>query len=86
MPLSRHYQNVKALAWLNDNHFVGTVERRLVDAVWDGKRQKYVATRNEEWKSVGACYGWSKGAGFFVYTIGDGHIEKIGSIKREEIQ
>ena len=32
-----------------------------------------------------ACYGWSKGAGFFIYTISDGHIEKIGSIDRQSL-
>lgn len=36
-------------------------------------------------KYMVAAYGWSKGAGFYIYTISNGHIEKLGSIKRDEI-
>jgi hypothetical protein len=32
-----------------------------------------------------ACYGCSKGAGYFIYTIVDGHIEKIGTVPRMQL-
>jgi hypothetical protein len=69
MPLYRHYEKVTPLHWQDENHFVGTVDR--------------AHPRLEP--ATYACYGWSKGAGFFIYIISDGHIEKLGSIKREEL-
>lgn len=31
-------------------------------------------------------YGWSKGGSFFVYTIQDGHISKLGTMKRMQLE
>lgn len=32
-----------------------------------------------------AGYGWSKGAGFMLYKIDEGHIEKMGTANRAEL-
>lgn len=66
----RAYGNLRILSWLNENEFVGTIEYLRKD----------ISNREDT-----ACYGWSKGAGFMVYKIDEGHIEKLGVIKRAEL-
>lgn len=40
----------------------------------------------EQYGSTLAMYGWSKGGSFFIYIISEGHIQKIGTLKREFIE
>jgi hypothetical protein len=68
--LFRNFRNVRPLDYIDDNHFVGTVEWHHPHA---DKTRKF------------ACYGWSKGGSFFVYTIENGQIEKLGTVKRFEL-
>lgn len=72
MPLSRHYGNVVAKSWLGTHEFTGVVERNYPD-------------RLTEFYS---CYGWTKTGGrtFFIYKIENGHIQKLGSVKGEEVE
>jgi hypothetical protein len=63
------HHNIKVLHKFNDDEFVGVY----------AKLNSYTGIVHES-----ACYGWSKGTkNFFVYTIGDGHISKIGTCSRE---
>lgn len=68
--LYRNYVNIQVLKWIDDNHFVGTVDYR---------------PSNPDYHSTNACYGWSKGGSFFIYMIEDGHIQKLGTVKRHVV-
>jgi hypothetical protein len=83
--LARHYCNVTPLAWLDEQHFVGTVDWKPTYSQWEERTQRYIAVRREDLDTTLACYGWTKGGNFFVYTISDGHIENLGSVPREEL-
>jgi hypothetical protein len=67
----RNFQNLKILNMIDEDEFVGTIDQHQ-------KGHPY----HETW----ACYGWSKGGSFFVYSIGNGHIEKLGTLKREFVE
>lgn len=70
--LTRNYQYPTVAVWLDENEFVGTIE-------------KWYGTNGKDGISEFACYGWSKGASFFVYTIVEGHIHKVGTVARENL-
>lgn len=65
--------------WLSDNEFIGTRTnvRRFRDPGDGMIHEQEVHT---------AIYGWSKnGKSFMVYTVSEGHIMKIGTIKRDAL-
>lgn len=70
MAIYRNYRNIDVLYWMGDDEFTGTIQ-------WG-----YPNREPQEY----ACYGWSKdGKTFFVYKIKQGHIERLGTLKRQEI-
>ena len=69
MSLSRHYGNVVVDRWIDDNHFVGTVDRNYPNRV----PEHY------------ACYGWTKGGKFIIYKIDEGQIQRLGTVSGIEI-
>lgn len=74
----RNYQ-ITPSTWLNDDEFIGVAT----------KTSRFSTDGGVNWQTqVGhtAVYGWAKpGKNFFIYTIQDGHIMKIGSMKRSEL-
>lgn len=74
MALHRGFDNIQVLEWIDSDHFVGTIEYNYNYRTRDGRA-----------KERRACYGWSKGGSFFIYEIGNGHIEKLGTVKRHEV-
>jgi len=68
--LERYYRLPVPKVWIDEDQFIGTIE--------------YAHPRLTP--STSACYGWTKGAGFFIYSIGSGHITKLGSVPRELIK
>lgn len=71
-------RKIKSLQWINENEFNCVFEYRLRRRGDDG--QIYETVDHE------AGYGWSKGGSFFVYTIGNGHIQKLGTVKRMQVE
>jgi hypothetical protein len=82
MGLYRNYHSIEVLAWIDpefNNHFVGTVKRKA------GYRDAHDNTKIHYRDDTEACYGWSKGGSFFIYTIENGHIHKLGTVKRHVV-
>lgn len=52
----------------------------------DDNSDEFIGQWTHHRYGTSAAYGWSKGAGYYLYTIGNGHIEKIGTVKRELIE
>lgn len=46
---------------------------------------EFVGTIDSRFNGTLACYGWSKGKGFMVYSIEEGHIMKLGTVDREAV-
>ncbi len=77
----RNYK-IKVVSWLNENEFIGTGHKKV----------KYSRDRGVTWvteEQTVAVYGWTRpdrsGVSFSVYKIVDGHIEKLGSIRRDAL-
>lgn len=69
---------VTPVTWIGDNEFSGIGERAVRRRDINGIFQDEVDT----W----AVYGWAKnGNTFFIYTIDQGHIQKEGTLKRDEL-
>lgn len=65
-------------------NYVGRLYHNLNVHAWIDDNH-LVGTIESKYGSTYACYGWSKGGSFFLYKISEGHIEKIGTVKRTEI-
>ena len=71
-------QPISVSTWLNDDEFIGTQQRRK------RYRDQNGIFQDEDYHV--AIYGWSKnGNSFMVYTINDGHIMKLGTVKRADL-
>lgn len=59
---------------------------KIREFTWIGENQ-FTCIWSHPWYPDGvAGYGWSKGGSFFVYTIKEGHISKLGTVKRMQIE
>lgn len=63
--------------WLSDDEFVGTLTR--IQRYWIDYEARIIGEQEE----CLAVYGWAKpGKSFSVYTIDNGHIQKLTTVKR----
>ena len=74
-------RKVVPTTWISDSEFIGT-------ATFRGKRRNANGIF-EEFDHVDAVYGWSRidraVDTFNIYTIDQGHISKLGTMKRNEL-
>lgn len=81
MKIQRNYE-LTTVFWLNDNEFTAVAEK---DVKW-GHRNPDGSTDWQVNHVKDAIYGWSKGGSFFLYTIDQGHIQKLGTVKRMDLE